>query len=187
MESTTPAPDPDDVRAELAAADLARARLSERLRLPEGLLPALGTGIAVQIATAAVGIARQTVAGMVLVAVGLLVLLAVAGWALVRFRQLNGVRVDGFASQVVLGTGATATGAYVAGFVAATWAAFESAWWLVVVASAVGGVGYALGARQWWEAYRSDPSSRAAGASPRVLALLAAGACLGLAVLVVAG
>ncbi|HEV2796754.1 MAG TPA: hypothetical protein VGV65_03970 [Nocardioides sp.] len=186
MESM-PTPDPDSMRAELAAADVARQRLSGRLRLPAGILPVLGVGIAVQIGTAAVGIARQTTAGMALVGVGLVVLLAVVAWTLLRFRQVNGVRVDGFASQVVLWTGGTATGAYVAGFVGATWAAFESVWWLVAVASVVGGVGYALAVRQWWEAFRADPASRSAGASPKVLALLAAGAVVGLAVLVATG
>lgn len=185
MESSSSAAGPDDVRAELAAADLARERLSGRLRLPEGLLPVLGGAIAIQIGTAAVGIAEQTTAGMALVGAGMAVLLAVAGWALVRFRTINGVRVDGFASQVVLGAGTTATCAYALGFVAATWAAFEAVSWLVVVAAVVGGVGYALGARQWWQAFQVDPASRAPGASPKVLALLAAGACVGLAVLVV--
>jgi hypothetical protein len=124
---------------------------------------------------------------MAVLAIGLVALLAVAAWALLQFRRINGVRVDGFASQVVLGTGAVATGAYVAGFVAATWAAFEGVWWLVGLAAVAGGVGYALGARQWWEAFRADPASHSGGASPRVLALLAAAACVGLVVLVVAG
>ena len=111
----------------------------------------------------------------------------VAGWALLRFRRINGVRVDAFASQVVLGTGATATCTYVGAFVAATWGAFESQWWLVVVAAVVGGVGYALGARQWWRAYRTDPAAHAAGSSPLVLAILALAAVVGLVALVVVG
>ena len=187
MESFIPPRDPSDASAALAAADLARDRLSSRLRLPAGFLPALGVAVTLQIGTAAVGIAQQTPAGMAVLGVGLVALLAVAAWALLRFRRINGVRVDGFASQVVLGTGAVATGAYVTAFVAATWAAFEGAWWLVVLAAVAGGVGYALGARQWWEAYRADPASHAGGASPRVLALLAATACVGLMVLLVAG
>jgi hypothetical protein len=187
MESVIPTPDPDHLRAELAAAEHARERLSGGLRLPAGFLPVLGAAIAIQIGTGAVGIAQQTSAGMALVAVGLVVLVAVSAWALLRFRHINGVRVDGFASQVVLGTGAVATGAYVVGFTAATWAAFSSTWWLVAVASVVGGVGYAVGARQWWQSFRADPASHAAGATPRVLVLLAAVACVGLVVLMVAG
>lgn len=189
MESNIPPRDSDHdhARASLAAADAARERLSTRLRLPGGLHPALAVAVALHIGTAAVGIAAQTLAGMGLLAVGLVAYLGVAGWALLSFRRINGVRVDGFASQIVLGTGATATTTYVGAFVAATWAAFESQWWLVVVASIVGGVGYALGARQWWRAYRADPAAHAAGSTPLVLALLAASAVVGLVVLVVVG
>ncbi len=121
---------------------------------------------------------------MVLLGAGLVAYFGVAGWALLRFRRINGVRVDGFASQVVLGTGVTASGAYVGAFVVATWAAFESQWWLVVLAAVVGGVGYALGARQWWHAYRADPAARAPGSSPLVLAILALSAVAGMVVLV---
>jgi hypothetical protein len=187
MESANAPGDPSQALADLAAADVARERLAARLRLPAGLHPVLAVAIAVQIGTAAVGIARQTAAGMVVVGAGLVVLLAVTAWALLRFRRINGVRVDGFASQIVLGSGVTATFAYVSGFVIATWAAFESTWWLVALAAVVGGVGYAWGAHQWWSAFRSDPAAHSRGASPRVLALLAATACLGLAVLLVAG
>lgn len=187
MESETAPRDPSHARGDLAAADQARERLAARLRLPAGLHPALALAIAIQIGTAAVGIARQTPQGMAVVGAGLVVLLAVTAWALVRFRQINGVRVDGLASQIVLGTGVTATTAYIVAFVSATWAAFEAAWWLVVIAAAAGGVGYAWGAHQWWSAFRADPAAHAGGASPRALALLAASACLGLAVLLIAG
>lgn len=180
MESTHPPQDPSHALTELAAADLARARLAARLQLPTGLHAALALAIALQIGTAAVGIARQTTAGMAIAGAGLAVLLAVTAWALLRFRQINGVRVDGFASQIVLGTGVTASSAYIVGFVIASWAAFESTWWLVAIAAVAGGVGYAWGARQWWSAFRADPAEHSRGASPRVLALLAATACLGL-------
>jgi hypothetical protein len=68
-------------------------------------------------------------------------------------------------------------------FVVATWAAFDSRWWLVAVAAVVGGVGYAFGARRWWHAYQHDPAAHAGGASPRVLVVLAVLACLGLVAL----
>lgn len=187
MESVNPPRDPSDALADLAAADLARERMAAGLRLPSGLHLALAIAIAVQIATAAVGVARQTSAGMAVVGAGLVVLFSVTAWTLLRFRQINGVRVDGLASQIILGTGVTASSAYIVGFVIATWAAFESTWWLVAVAAAAGGVGYAWGAHQWWSAFRADPEAHYRGASPRVLALLAATACLGLAVLLVAG
>lgn len=187
MESNHAPRDPDHLRAELVAADQARERLSAGMRLPEGLHPLLGGAVALQIGTAAIGIARQTAAGMVLLGTGLAVFLAVAGWAMLAFRRVNGVRVDGFASQIVLGTGATTSTAYVGAFVVAVWAAFDSQWWLVVVASVAGGVGYALGARRWWHAYQADPAAHAAGSSPRVLALLALSAVVVLVVLVVVG
>jgi hypothetical protein len=118
---------------------------------------------------------------------GVAVFLAAAGVVLHGFRRINGVRVDGLASQIVLGAGATATGAYVCAFGAATWAAFESRWWLVVAAALAGGAGYALGGRRWWHAYQQDPSAHAGGASPQVLATLAVLSCLGLVVLIVGG
>ena len=186
MESPNPPRDPSQARADLAAAEVARERLTGGLRLPSGLHPVLAAAIAIQIGTAAVGVARQTTAGMAVVGAGLVVLLAVTAWALLRFRQINGVRVDGFASQIVLGKGVTATSAYIVGFVIAMWAAFESTWWLVAVAAVAGGVGYAWGVREWWSAFRADPTTHSHGASSRVLALLAATACLGLAVLVIA-
>jgi len=94
---------------------------------------------------------------------------------------------DGLASHLVLGTGALSTVVYVGAFGAATWAAFESHWWLVAAAAVAGGVGYAFGALRWWHAYRQDPAVHAGGASPRVLAVLAVTACLGLVVLLISG
>ena len=187
MESTHPPHDPSHALTELAAADAARERLTSGLHLPGGLHPALAVSVALHIGTAAAGIAAQTTAGMVLLGAGLVAYLGVAGWALLRFRQINGVRVDGFSSQIVLWTGAVAGGTYVGAFAAATWAAFESQWWIVVLAAAVGGVGYAWGARQWWRAYLADPARHAPGSTPVVLALLTLSAVVGMVVLVVVG
>lgn len=184
MESSNSPSDPSQAVADLAAADVARERLTGGLRLPSGLHPALAVAVAVHIGTAAAGIAAQTAAGMLLLGAGLAGYLGVAGWALLQFRRINGVRVDGFSSQIVLGTGVTATTTYVGAFVAATWGAFESQWWLVVLAAAVGGAGYALGARQWWRAYRADPATHAAGSTPAVLAILLLSSVAGMVVLV---
>jgi len=104
-----------------------------------------------------------------------------------RFRRINGVRVDGLSSQIVLGTGGTSTPIYLAGFGAATWAAFDSRWWLGAAAAVAAGVGYAFGTLRWWHAYRADPAAHAGGVSPRMLAALAALACLGFVALLVAG
>ena len=85
------------------------------------------------------------------------------------------------------GPGPPPRSVYLAALAAATWAAFASLWWLVAVAAVVGGVGYALGARHWWHAYRHDPAAHARGASPRMLGALAVLACLGFAALLVVG
>ena len=187
MESNPVPQNPDDPRSVLAVADQARQRLAAGLRLPAGLHPALAAAVAVQVGTAAYGIAAQTAAGLAVALAGVAVFLGVAALTLYRFRRINGVRVDGLASQIVLGTGATSTLVYLGGFAAATWAAFESRWWLVAAAAVVGGVGYAFGALRWWHAYQHDPAAHAGGVSPRVLAALAVLACLGLVALLVTG
>jgi hypothetical protein len=186
MEST-PNQSPADPRSALASADQARQRLAAGLRLPVGLHPAVAAAVAVQIGTAAYGIASQTTAGLVVALAGAAVFLGVAVLMLYQFRRINGVRVDGLASQLILGTGTLSTLAYMATFVAATWAAFESHWWLVAVLAVAGGVGYTFGALRWWHAYRNDPAAHEGGASPRVLIALAVLACLGLVALMVAG
>lgn len=171
----------------LFTADEASHRLTSGLRLPSGVIPALGVAGALQISTAAYGIAQQTTRGLGVLLAGLAVLLLVAAGALHRFRTINGVRVDGLASRLLLGSGPTASVAYLAAFAAATWAAFASLWWLVAVAAVLGGAGYALGARQWWQAYRHDPASNVGGASPRALAALALVAAVGFVLLMVVG
>ena len=178
---------PGDPRSELAVADQARQRLAAGLRLPTGLHPALAGAVAVQVGAAAYGIAAQTAAGLAVALAGVAVLMGVAALLLYQFRRINGVKVDGLSSQIVLGTGGTSTLVYMVGFGAATWAAFESRWWLVAAAAVAGGIGYAFGALRWWHAYRDDPAAHAGGASPRVLAALAVIACVGLVVLLVLG
>jgi hypothetical protein len=179
--------DPNDPSAVLAAADEARQRLAGGLRLPAGLHPALAAAIAVQIGTAGFGIAAQTTAGLVVALAGVVFFLVVAGLALYQFRRINGVRVDGLTSQIVLGEGTASTLVYAAAFGAATWAAFESRWWLVAAAALAGGAGYSWLASRWWHAYRRDPAGHAGGVSPRMLAVLAVFGCLGLVALVVFG
>ena len=176
-----------DPRSELAVADQARQRLAAGLRLPTGLHPALAAAVTVQVGAAAYGIAAQTAAGLAVALAGVAVLMGVAALLLYQFRRINGVRVGGLSKQIVLGTGGTSTLVYMIGFGAATWAAFQSRWWLVATAAVVAGVGYALGTLRWWHAYRHDPATHAGGAPPWVLAALAALACLGLVALLIAG
>ena len=187
MESMWTQQDPDDPRLVLAAADEARERLAAGLRLPTGLHPALAVAVAVQVATAAYGIAAQTTSGLAVALAGLMLFLGVCALALRQFRRINGVRVDGLASQIVLGAGLTSNVVYVGALGAAIWAAFESRWWLVAMAAVAGGAGYAWCALRWWHTYRQDPAAHAGGASPRILAALAAVACVGFVALLVAG
>lgn len=187
MESSQAPRTPDDQRAALAAADQAQRQLTDGLRLPATFYPMVTAAVAVQLGTAAYGIAAQTTTGLAVVMAGVAVFLGVAALTLHRFRQSNGVRVDGLASQIVFAAGPVASTAYLGAFAAGLWAAFASVWWLVAVAAAVGGVGYALGIRHWWRAYRVDPAANARGTSPRQLALLALVACLGFAALMVVG
>jgi hypothetical protein len=186
MESNQIPPTPDDPRSVLAVADQARQRLATGLRLPAGLHPALAAAVTIQIATAAYGIAHHTTAGLTVALAGVAIFIGMAVLTLYRFQRINGVRIDGLTSQIILGTGPISTLAYVGAFGAATWAAFESRWWLTAAAAVAGGVGYAYGALRWWHAYRHDPAAHAGGASPRTLAALTVLASLGLIALLVA-
>jgi predicted neutral ceramidase superfamily lipid hydrolase len=185
MESSGTRHTPDDASSALAAADQARDRLAAGIRLPRGLFPAVAAAIAVQVGAAAVGIAAQTVTGLAVALGGVAVFLAVAALVLYQFRRINGVTVDGLASTIILGTGTTSTLVYMGTFAAATWAAFESLWWLVVAAAVLGGAAYAFSAYRWWLAYRADPVARAGGVSPRMMALFALAALAGFVVLMV--
>lgn len=168
-------------------ADDARRRLTAGLRLPTGFYPVFAAGIAVQVGAASYGIAAQTVAGVAVALAGVAVFLGVAALLLHRFSRINGVRVDGLASQVVLAAGAGASLVYLGALAVGIVAAFGSRWWLVAVAAVAAGAGCALGVRHWWHDYRHDPAAHARGASPRVLAVLAVVACLGCAALLVLG
>ena len=175
----------DDPTSALAAADRARDRLATGLRLPRGLFPALAVAVAVQVGAAAYGIAAQTTAGLAVLLGGAGVFLGAASLVLVQFRRINGVRLDGLASTIILGTGTLSTVVYMVTFAAATWAAFGAHWWLVATAAVVGGAAYSASAYWWWRSYRTNPVERAGGASPRTLALLALAAGVGFAVLMV--
>jgi hypothetical protein len=185
MESSAAHHDPGDPLRALARADAARRRLTSGLRLPAGFYPVFATAVAVQLGTAAYGIAAQTVRGLAVVFAGLAVFLGVAALMLHRFRRINGVRVDGLATEVVLAAGASASLVYLGALAAGIWAAFDSRWWLVATAAVCGGLGCAVGARRWWHAYRHDPDTHARGASPRALGALAVLASLGFAALLV--
>jgi hypothetical protein len=165
MESTGPSPRPDEAAALLADADESVAEWTGRLRLPPLFHTAIGAAIAVQIATAAYGIAVDTPRARLALGAGLLVFAAAAIVQLLGFRARNGVWVSGLASRVVLGSGNTSTTAYLFAFAAAVWAAFEGRWWLVGLSAIVGGAAYTLGGRHWWRQYQRDPSTHSRSAS----------------------
>jgi hypothetical protein len=97
---------------------------------------------------------NQTVTGLVVVLVGLAVFLGIAALLLLRFRRINGVRVDGLVSQIVLAAGASDSLIYLGAFAAGVLVAFASLWWLVAAAAVAGGIGCAFGARDHVAAVR---------------------------------
>ena len=175
---------PTDPAGELAAADVARRRLTAGLRLPSWFHTALGAAVAVQVATTGYGIAEQSGAGLLVVGAGFLVFLAVAVLLLWRFRTLNGVWVERLASRAVLGMSDRSSLVHVAAVGGAIWAAFEGQPWLVGLAAVLGGAGYAASSRLWWQEYVSDPAGHARAESRAVVAVLAVSMLAGLVVLV---
>lgn len=185
METSSVAPTPDDAATALRQADSAGSALASGLRLPSYFYSSIGTATAVQIGTAAVGIANHNAQGLVVAIAGVLVQLCVGGTQIARFRSLNGVRVRGFESRVVGGTANTASTAYGVAFGGALWAAFTDAWWLVAVFSLLGGIGYAVGGQRWWRTYQRDPAANSRGDSAVWLAILGCAAVAGMVALVI--
>ncbi len=171
-----------EATAALRDAEAARAAIAGGVATPSWFSASIAVAVAVQIATTAVGLGDGPV--WVLVA-GLAFFAAVAGVQLTRFRRRNGIRLGGFASRVVLGTGAAASGTYVIALGAAAWAALEEQWWLVVVCALGGGAAYALSGLRWLRGYREQPAARARGESAAWLALCGAAALAGLALLLI--
>ncbi len=184
MESPLDRPTVAEAAAALTDADAARARLAGGVVTPPGFTVSRAAAIAVHIATTAHGVADGQPWTL---AAGLAIFTVVAVVQLARFRQVNGVWLGGFASRVVLGSGAAASVSYAAALVATIWAASVGAWWLVALCAIGGGAAYALSGRRWMRGYRAEPSLHARGESPAWLALLAATALAGLALLVLAG
>ena len=182
MESS---PTPDQAALVLEAAEASRDQLAGRLVVPPAFFTSIGAALAVQIASAAVGIARQDARGMLLLMAGAAVFALTAALQLARFRRRNGVWLAGLANRVVLGTATTASTVYVVTMGAAVWAAFSGAWWLVLVASVVGGVGYGLAGRHWLRIYRGVPEAHGQPGSRAWLALVVLASIAGLVALVI--
>jgi hypothetical protein len=181
-------PEPDilsvaEASAALNDAEEARATLAQSTEMPSWFFASLGAAIAVQIASTAVGVANPSTSTLAALASGIAVLVAVAGVQLARFRQLNGVRLGGLLSRVVLGTGTLASASYAVAAMTAILGAFDKRWWLVATSSIIGGALYALNGRRWLRAYRSEPAVHARGESLTWLALLSLVALAGLVLL----
>lgn len=155
----------------LLDAGSARDQLSHRLTLPSWFHTSIGLAVVVQTATLAVGVADQSLPGIDLAVVGLVLFVPAAVAQLARFRRLNGVWVGGLASRVVFGSDAAAA-AYVLATGAAIWAAFEDRWWLVGLCAIAGGMGYALCGVRWMRSYRGDPAAHSRGESVLLLVAL---------------
>ncbi len=183
MESNSGLPNPDDAAAVLDDAERSRTTMVGELALPPHYHLWIGSAVAVQIATAAVGVAVMEPWALVLLLGGALAFGLVAGLQIKRFRQLNGVWVSGFVSRAVLGSAVTASLGYAAGLASALTAAFAGLWWLVGLCAVGGGVAYALAGRRWWRRYTQDPSGNANAESAAMMALLVLLAGVGLVLL----
>ena len=171
----------------LRDAERARDEWAEAVVLPRGHDVAIGGAVAVQVATTAIGLAVDAPWALWALVGGLVLFGVVATIQLWRFTRLNGVRVGGFASRVVLGTATTASLAEGVSLVGAYAAAVRDLWWLVGLISVAGGVVYVLSGRRWLRAYRKEPARSGAGESTLWVALAVGLAVVGLVFLVVQG
>ncbi|TJZ77064.1 hypothetical protein FCG67_14550 [Rhodococcus oryzae] len=181
----TPGVGPSEAADALEAAEASRSGLARGVVIPPWTHVWLGAAVAVQIATAAVGLTWGQGSAPWWIAAGVVVYGAVAWWQLRRFRRANGVRLEGFASRVVFGAAAMATVGYLAGLVAAYAAMTHGWWWLAAPAAAAGGVAYAVSGRHWVASYRREPARLATAESVVWLVVLGVLALGGLVLLVI--
>lgn len=182
MENAREHPTAAEASAALSDAEASRATLAHRLATPSWFFTSISAAIAAQIATSAVGLATGALWALV---AGLAAFAAVAGVQLARFRRLNGVWLGALASRVVLGTGTAASASYAIAATGAIVAAYEAQWWLVTLASIVGGAAYALSGRRWMRAYRARPAVHGRPESAAWLAAIGIAAIAGLALLLI--
>ena len=186
MENAEPPPTREDGTAALVEAEASRTQLAGALALPSFFYGAIGTAVAIQLATTALSAADDRGWALGILLGGLALFALVATIQLVRFRRLNGVWLGGLASRVVLGTAAAASISYVLALGASAWAAYNRMWWLVALCAMAGGAAYALSGRRWWRRYQGDPASHSRGESAGWIAILGVLAAAG-AVLLVLG
>lgn len=187
MENSKVPPTPEDATAALVEAEALRTRMAGALVLPSFFYAAIGAAVAIQIATTASTIASDGGWASAIRLGGVALFALVAAIQLVRFRRLNGVRLGGLASRVVLGTATAASLSYVLAFGASAWAGFNRLWWLVAVFAVAGGAAYAVSGRRWWRRYQGDPASHSRGESFGWTAILGVLAVTGVVLLWVLG
>jgi hypothetical protein len=181
--------EPAAAAAALVASDRARSAIARSVRVPRGHDVVIGTAVAVQIATAVIGIASADDVGasqaavLAWVTAGVVVFLVAALVEVVRFRRINGVRLDGFTGRVVLGTDLWASLSYGAAAVVAYLAADRGLWWLALLVSSAGGAAYALCGRRWMRRYREVPERGLRTESALLLGLYVAVALVALVLL----
>jgi hypothetical protein len=185
MENTNGHPSPEDAAAVLSDAERSRSDLVGEMSLPPRYHAWIGSAVAVQTATTAIGATVDEPWAFAVLVAGVLVFVVVAGLEVRRFRQRNGDWVSGFVSRAVLGSTVTASLAYAGGLATAIGAGLAELWWLVPLCAAAGGVAYALAGRRWWRRYRQDPADHANAESAAMMALLVGLAVVGMALLVV--
>src|SRR3954447_25793865 len=189
MESTPRRPTAEEASAALLDAEATRATLADHIATPSWFFVSMGVAIAAQVATVAVGLGDKHAldAGEVgapwLVAAGVAGFAAVAGVPLARFRRLNGVRLGGFVSRVILGSATAASVSYPVALSAAIWAAYGERWWLVALWSSVGGAASGPSGRRGMRPSPNDPATHARGESLAWLTLITAAALGGLGML----
>ena len=186
METSSTSPTPDEAATALRMADSAGSALAGGLQLPSHFYSSMGAATAVQIGTAAAGIARHDGWGLAVAVAGVLAWLVVGGTQIARFRRLNGVRVRGFETRVVGGTANTVSTVYGLAFGGALWAAFFfHAWWPTAVFAVLGGLSYAVASRRWWMTYQRDPAGNSRGDSALWLGVLVCAAVAAMVALVI--
>ncbi|MBF4764756.1 hypothetical protein ISU07_16610 [Nocardioides islandensis] len=174
----------DDELTALRDAERARDQLAADLVVPPRFDEAIGAAVAFQIATSVVALTVDQTWARSLLPVGVVAFGVVAALQVLRFRRLNGVRVRGFVSRVILGSATTASFGYAVALVSAYVAALRDLWWLVGLAAVAGGVVYVLSGRRWLRAYRREPDRLGPGESALWLALVVVFAVAALVLLV---
>jgi hypothetical protein len=182
MESSPSQATRAEALADLERVERARADFAAGLVLPLGYDIVLGTAVAAQITSAAVGLTTSAAWAGLLVLGGLVVFGLAAGAQLLRFRQRNGAWLGGFVHQATFGVSWPAALGYAVALAAAMVAANARNWLLVGLAALCGGIVWSVASVHWMRRYRAA----GVAASGSIDARLTGAASIGLVILTVA-